>query len=49
MIIKVRKFEINGNIMSYEVILNVFSEDEYIVWCCYEKFIDLGFFYEESL
>lgn len=46
--IKARKSEINGNIMSHEAILNALSEDEYIVWCCYEKFIDLGFFYEES-
>lgn len=42
--IKARKSEINGNIMSHEAILNALSEDEYIVWCCYEKFNDLGFF-----
>lgn len=36
--IKARKSEINGNIMSHEAILNALSEDEYIVWCCYEKF-----------
>lgn len=45
--IKARKSEINGNIMSHEAILNALSEDEYIVWCCYEKFNDLGVFYEE--
>lgn len=43
--IKARKSEINGNIMSHEAILNALSEDEYIVWCCYEKFNDLGGFF----
>jgi hypothetical protein len=30
-IIKTRKPEINGNVMSHEAILNALSEDEYIV------------------